>query len=301
MASWQKRWSFVLGVCMYAFSQLAISRSTLVSTAVALALGIGLGMGCYALLKQKESPKPVAATVAIDRLAVVNGKTIPLSAGDALLKFHKDRGQPDTPELRAMVRKQTIDQEILVQEAEKQRLTQSTEFKDQLEFSRRSLISQALLQDFIKKNPPDDTEIKAEYDRQKAQVGVKEYHVRHILLSSEDEAKDVIAKLNGGAKFDKLAKLSKDEATAPKGGDIGWISSSSLVNPVSTALLKLQQGQFTDTPVKTDQGYHVIRLEGSRSTDFLPFDQVKSKIAETLIQRKVGVYTEELRMKAQVQ
>jgi peptidyl-prolyl cis-trans isomerase C len=267
---------------MNTVSQLLVSRGALISTAVALALGIGLGIGGYALLKQKESTTPVTAAVAIDRLAVVNGKTIPLSAGDVLLKYMKDRGQPDTPELRALVRKQVIDQEILVQEAEKHNLMQSAEFKSQLEFSRRSLIGQVLLQDFIKKNPPDDMEIKAEYDRQRAQVGDREYHVRHILLGTEDEARDVIVKLNGGAKFDKLAKVSRDEASAARGGDIGWVSSSSLVSPVSAALVKMQQGQITETPVKTEQGYHVIKLEGSRSTEFLPFDQVKGKIAETL-------------------
>jgi peptidyl-prolyl cis-trans isomerase C len=286
---------------MNTVSQLLVSRGALISTAVALALGIGLGIGGYALLKEKESTTPVTAAVAIDRLAVVNGKTIPLSAGDVLLKYMKDRGQPDTPELRALVRKQVIDQEILVQEAEKHNLMQSAEFKSQLEFSRRSLIGQVLLQDFIKKNPPDDMEIKAEYDRQRAQVGDREYHVRHILLGTEDEARDVIVKLNGGAKFDKLAKVSRDEASAARGGDIGWVSSSSLVSPVSAALVKMQQGQITETPVKTEQGYHVIKLEGSRSTEFLPFDQVKGKIAETLAQRKVAAFAEELRKKAQVQ
>lgn len=286
---------------MRTVSQFFISKSTLVSTALALAMGVGLGIGAYVLLKQKDPSDPAAATVAIDRLAVVNGKTIPLSAGDALLKLMKDRGQSDTPELRAMVRKQIIDQEILVQEAEKQNLTQSVELKNSLEFARRSLIGQALLQEFIKKNSPDDMEIKAEYDRHKAQVGDKEYHVRHILLSSEDEAKDVIAKLHAGANFDKMAKVSRDEASARKGGDIGWVSSSSLVNPVSAALLGMQQGQITDTPVKSDRGYHVIKLEGVRPTNFLPFDQVKAEIAETLTQRKVAAFTEALRMKAQVQ
>jgi peptidyl-prolyl cis-trans isomerase C len=284
---------------MQALSQFTVSRRTLISAAAALFAGLSLGIAGYALYKEK--PPPTAVESVADKLAVVNGKPVPAAQAAPLIKQFRDQGQPDTPELRALVRRQIIDREILTQEAEKRQLTSSVEFRNQMEFARQTLAMQAVLQDVLKNNPASDDEVKSEYEKLKAQTGDREYHVRHILVEKEEDAKAIIAKLLQGAKFESLAKLSMDAATAAKGGDIGWMLSSAFVQPVVTALASLSPGQYTIAPVKTERGYHVIKLEGIRPTTFLPFDQAKTRIADMVQQKKLETFQEELRKKAQVQ
>jgi peptidyl-prolyl cis-trans isomerase C len=158
-----------------------------------------------------------------------------------------------------------------------------------------------MLADYIKKNPVKDADIKAEYDKYKAQVGDKEYHARHILVGTEDEAKQIIAKLKGGAKFEDLAKQSKDPGSAANGGDLDWASPASFVPEFSKAMTSLQKGQITETPVKTQYGYHVIKLEDVRAAKVPPMEEVKQQIAESLQQRKLASYRDELMKKAKIQ
>jgi peptidyl-prolyl cis-trans isomerase C len=153
----------------------------------------------------------------------------------------------------------------------------------------------------VKKNPVSDADIKAEYDKFKAQAGDKEYHARHILVEKEDDAKAIIAKLKAGAKFEDLAKQSKDPGSAANGGDLDWASPASFVKPFSDAMVALQKGQITETPVKTQYGYHVIKLEDVRAAKLPTLDEVKPQIAESLQQKKLQAYQEQLRKKAKIQ
>jgi peptidyl-prolyl cis-trans isomerase C len=234
-------------------------------------------------------------------IAVVNGKPIPSSRVDTMVKQMAAQGQQDSPQLRAMVKEELVNREILLQEADKLGLSGSQEVKNQLEMARQSILIRALVADYIKKNPVKDAELKAEYDKYKAQAGDKEYHARHILVDKEEDAKAIIAKLKGGAKFDELAKQSKDPGSAGNGGDLDWASPASYVKPFSDAMVALQKGQITETPVKTQFGYHVIKLEDVRAAKIPPFEEVKPQIAEQLQQRKLQAYQQELRKKAKVQ
>jgi peptidyl-prolyl cis-trans isomerase C len=146
-----------------------------------------------------------------------------------------------------------------------------------------------------------DADIKAEYDKFKAQAGDKEYHARHILVEKEDEAKAIIAKLKGGAKFEELAKQSKDPGSASNGGDLDWASPASFVKPFSDAMVGLEKGKITETPVKTQFGYHVIKLEDVRAAKVPTLEEIKPQIAESLQQKKLQAYQQELRTKAKVQ
>jgi peptidyl-prolyl cis-trans isomerase C len=172
--------------------------------------------------------------------------------------------------------------------------------KAALENTRQSIIINAMLADYVKKNPVSDADIKAEYDKYKAQVGDKEYHARHILVETEQQAKDIIAKLKAGGKFEELAKQSKD-GSANNGGDLDWAAPSSYVKPFSDAMVALKDGQITETPVKSQFGYHVIKLEGSRAAKLPSLDEVKGQVAEALTQKKLQAYQEELVKKAKVQ
>lgn len=234
-------------------------------------------------------------------LAVVNGKPIPSSRADTMVKQMATQGQQDSPQLRAMVKEELINREVLLQEADKLGLGTSPEVKSQLEMARQSILIRALVGDYIKKNPVKDAEMKAEYDKYKAAAGDKEYHARHILVEKEEDAKGIIAKLKGGAKFDELAKQSKDPGSAANGGDLDWASPASYVKPFSDAMVALQKGQITETPVKTQFGYHVIKLEDVRAAKIPAFEEVKPQISEQLQQRKLQAYQQELRKKAKVQ
>jgi peptidyl-prolyl cis-trans isomerase C len=234
-------------------------------------------------------------------LAVVNGKAIPSARVDAMVKQLASQGQQDTPQLREMVKKELINREVFMQEAEKSGVASNAEVKNQLEIARQSLLIRALMIDYLKKNPVTDAEIKAEYDKAKAQAGDKEYHAYHILVEKEDDAKAIISKLKAGAKFEELAKQSKDTGSASKGGDLDWASPATFVPAFSQAMVALQKGQFTETPVKTEFGYHIIKLDDIRASKFPTMEEVKPQIIDGLQQQKVQAYQQTLLKKAKIQ
>lgn len=242
-----------------------------------------------------------AFPVLAQNLAVVNGKPVPSSRADLMVKQLSTQGQQDSPQLRNMVKEELINREVLIQEADKRGLSNSADVKNQVEIARQSIVIRALVADYIKKNPVSDADIKAEYDKFKSQAGDKEYHARHILVEKEEDAKAVIAKLKGGAKFEELAKQSKDPGSAANGGDLDWAPPSAFVKPFSDAMVSLQKGQITDNPVKTQFGFHVIKLDDVRDAKIPPFEEVKPQIAESLQQQKLQAFQQDLRKKAKVQ
>jgi peptidyl-prolyl cis-trans isomerase C len=242
-----------------------------------------------------------ALPVMAQNLAVVNGKPVPSSRADAMIKQLAAQGQQDSPQLRSMVKEELINREILIQEADKLGLGNNPDVKSQLDIARQSIVIRALVADYLKKHPVTDAEVKAEYDKFKSQAGDKEYRARHILVDKEEDAKGIIAKLKGGAKFEDLAKQSKDPGSAANGGDLDWASPASYVKPFSDAMVGLQKGQVTETPVKTQFGYHVIKLEDVRAAKIPAMEEVKPQIAESLQQKKLQAYQEDLRKKAKVQ
>ena len=241
-----------------------------------------------------------AAPAFAQNLAVVNGKPIPTSRVEEAVKQMVAAGQgQDSPQLRAAIKDEMIAREVLMQEAIKQGYDKKPEVKTALDNARQAIVVNQLAKDFVAKNPVSDAEVKAEYDRFVKQSGDKEYHVRHILLENEADAKAVIAKLKGGAKFEELAKQSKD-GSAQNGGDLDWASPGNFVPEFSKAMVALQKGAITETPVKSQYGYHVIKLEDVRAAKIPPLDEVKQQVAEQLQQRQVAQYRESLVKKATV-
>ncbi|GGY34265.1 peptidylprolyl isomerase [Pseudoduganella albidiflava] len=245
----------------------------------------------------------VASAPAIaQNIAVVNGKGIPTARADAIVKQVVAQGQQqDSPQLRDMVKKDLISREVLMQEAEKQGYAKSADVKQQMENARQALVVQAMVADYVKKNPVKDTDVKAEYDRFVKETGDKEYHVRHILVDTEAAANDIIAKLKGGAKFEDLAKQSKDTGSANNGGDLDWATPSAFPEVFSKAFVGLQKGQVTEKPVQTPNGFHVIKVDDVRQAKLPTLDEVKPQIEEALTQRKLQAYQEELVKKAKIQ
>jgi peptidyl-prolyl cis-trans isomerase C len=188
-----------------------------------------------------------------------------------------------------------------MQEAEKQGFAKDAEVKQQLESARQVIVVQAMVGDYVKKNPVKDADVKSEYDRFVKETGDKEYHVRHILVGTEKEAQDIIAKLKGGAKFEDLAKQSKDTGSANNGGDLDWATPSSFPESFSAAFVGLSKGQVTEKPVQTPNGFHVIKVDDVRQAKLPTLDEVKPQIQEALEQRKLQAYQEELVKKAKIQ
>lgn len=244
----------------------------------------------------------LAAGIAVaQNVATVNNKPIPKAREDAWVKELTKQGQPDTPELRKQVKDRLIQNEILLQEAQRRGVAERADVKFMLDVQRQNTLIQALLRDEVEKAPITDAQIKAAYDAQKQKVGNKEFRARHILVEKEDEAKSIIDQLKKGARFEDLAKSSKDTGSAKNGGDLDWAAPDSYVKPFSDALTKLSKGQVTDTPVQTQFGWHVIRLDDTRDTQFPPIEQVTPQIREGLQQQRVQAFVESLRKNAKIQ
>ncbi|NML63518.1 peptidylprolyl isomerase [Massilia sp. RP-1-19] len=242
-----------------------------------------------------------AAPAFAQNVATVNGKPIAAAKVEQIVKQVVAQGkQTDSPQLRDAIKKDLVAREVMIQEADKQGFGTRSEVKQALENARQSIVINAMLADYVRKNPVKDAEAKAEYDKYKAQMGDKEYHARHILVATEEEAKAIVAKLKTGGKFEELAKQSKD-GSAANGGDLDWASPANYVPEFSKAMIALQKGAITETPVKTQYGFHVIKLEDTRAAKVPPFEEVKQQVTESLQQRKLQAFREDLMKKAKIQ
>lgn len=231
----------------------------------------------------------------------VNGKPIPKNQIDFFVNSQKAQGRPDSPELQAAAREEVIRRELIAQEAQKQGLDKKADVQTKMELAKQGVLINAYLENYVKTHPVSDAEIKKEYDTAKSKLGDKEYKARHILVDSEDEAKDIIAKLKKGEKFDALAVQSKDPGSKDKGGDLGWASPATYVKPFGDALVKLNKGQYTETPVRSDFGWHVIQLEDVRALKMPSFDEAKPQIQQRLQQQMIEKQVMDLRSKAKVE
>ena len=235
-------------------------------------------------------------------VAIVNGKPVPSARVEALTQQVAAQGRPVTPEMQAQIKDEVINREVLMQEAQKRGIDASDDYKVQLELARQAIMIRALFADFQKKNPVTDAEVKAEYDKFAAANGGKEYRARHILLEKEDDAVKMIAAIKKGGKFDDLAKKnSKDPGSGANGGDLDWANPTSYVKEFSEAMLKLEKGKMTDTPVKSQFGYHIIRLDDTRQAQLPPMEQVKPQITQQLAQQRLAKFQQDVRSAAKVE
>lgn len=244
----------------------------------------------------------LAPAALAQNVAVVNGKAVPKSRVDALSQQVAKSGRQVTPEMEGELKKEVIAREIFMQEAQKMGLEATDDFKSQMELARQTLLIRELFMDFQKKNPVSDADIQAEYDRFAAANSGKEFKSRHILVETEDEAKAIIAQIKKGKKFEDIAKKSsKDPGSGANGGDLDWANPNNYAKEFADALKGLTKGKMTDTPVKTEFGYHVIRLDDTRDAQLPKLQDVKPQVAQQLQQQKLKVYQEQLRAKAKVE
>lgn len=244
----------------------------------------------------------LGGTVWAQNIAIVNGKAIPKARVDAFVAQVAKAGRPVTPDVEKQIKDEVVAREIFMQEAQKQGLDAGADYQAQVELARQSILIRELFMQYQKAHPVTDAEIKAEYDKFVAANAGKEYRARHILVEKEDQAKTLIAQLKKGGKFEELAKKnSKDPGSGARGGDLDWAAAGNYVAEFSQAMVKLGKGQLTDTPVKTQFGYHIIRLDDVRDAQLPKMDDVKPQIGQQLQQQKLAKYQEELRTKAKVE
>jgi peptidyl-prolyl cis-trans isomerase C len=237
-----------------------------------------------------------------DSLAKVNGVTIPQSRSDILIKEMTAQGRPDTPEMRDAIRQELINREIVAQEAIKKGLHKRPEVATQIELQRQAVLINAYLQDYLKAHPVSDDDLRKEYERVKESAGSREYKVRHILVESEDEAKQIIAQIRKGGSFDKIAaEKSKDQGSKGRGGDLDWATPARYVPAFGQAITKLKKGQMTDAPVQTQFGWHIIRVDDERPSKFPSLEEAKPQIEQQMRQQTVNKAFTDLRAKAKIE
>lgn len=229
--------------------------------------------------------------------AMVNGVSIPQARVDLFVKRAAQQGEQDSPELRKKIREGLIDQEILAQEAKSKKLDKQPEVIEQMESARQNILANSYAQDYVKTHPISDDQLKLEYDK----LGGKEYNVRHILVETEEEAAGIIAKLDKKAKFNNLAKKSKDAGSAEHGGSLGWTQPNRLAPPFASALTELKKGTYTKKPVQTQFGWHVIKLDDVRDLKVPPFEELKPQLEQFIQQQAIQKAVIDLREKAKIE
>jgi len=254
-----------------------------------------------AACNQKAGPATPASTK--PPVATVNGKPISAEAFAVWAQAQTNKKADDLgPEQRKQVLDSLENLVISAQEAERQNIAADPEVAARIELDRQNLLAASMFQKYIKDKPTTDTDLKAEYDRQVAGMPKQEFHASHILVKEEAQAKDIVAQLGKGAKFDALAKkFSIDPGSNKNGGDLSWFTADKMVKPFSDAVAKLSKGEYTKEPVQTQFGWHVIRLEDTRPVSPPPFEQVKDRLGQFVQQRMVHDYIDTLRKTAKIE
>jgi len=241
----------------------------------------------------------LAAPAALAQVAKVNGVVIPQGRADAMLREAVAQGRPDDPELRNLVKQRLIESEVLAQEAAKLGLNKNAEVSSQLDLARQTVLIRAYVNDVARRNPPTEDAMRKAYEQNKDQPGASEYKARHILVGTEAEAKTLITQINGGADFAKLAaEKSRDEGSKAQGGELNWSPANSYVRPFAEAMVKLQKGTLTATPVQSQFGWHIIRLDDKRP---LSYEALKPQLQQLVQQETVQKTIADLRAKAKVE
>ena len=247
--------------------------------------------------KKPAAPAPAAAA----RPASAGDIAVPAEQLDLILKERLAQGQPDTPELRAVLRDELVNRELFMRAAKAKGIDRAPAMKTQMQVASDSILIRAYINEYLTANPVTDDVMKREYDTIKAGLGDKEYRARHILVEKKDEAENIIKQLQGGAKFEELAKAnSKDPGSKDNGGDLDWAVPSNFVKPFSDALIALQKGKYTPTPVQSPFGFHVIQLDDTRDAKAPAYDEVKPQLAQRLQGQVIEKHLAELRVKAGV-
>jgi peptidyl-prolyl cis-trans isomerase C len=240
------------------------------------------------------------AAAAAEPIATVNGVQIPSTHAKVMIDEQRAQGAEDSAQLRDAVREELVRREVLSQAAAKAGLDQRDEIQAQMHLGRQAILIRAYLQDYVRNNPPSEAALKSEYEEIKKRAGGKEYLARHVLVETEEQAKAIISRLRGGEPFAAVATESMDPGSRERGGELGWSNPGMFVEPFSQAMVALEKGEYSATPVKSDFGYHVIQLDDVRDVAVPPFEDVKPQLEQRMQQQTIESHLLELRAQADV-
>lgn len=256
-----------------------------------------------AMLAVACSQKPAATTTAkVDNVATVDGKTI---SRDTYNQFVKGVAGKPAEDLTAEQRKQLLDNlvraEVVAADAERTGIAAKDEIRFALEMARLQILQRASSQQYLKDRAPSEEELRAEYDLRVASLPKLRYRASHILVPTEDAAKQIIAQLQKGASFEQLAKAqSTDTQSKEHGGDLNWFTPDTMTPPFAEAVQKMKKGETTAAPVKTQFGWHVIRLTDTAENPPPPFESVKDRLVQMVEEKKFNAYVDALMLKSKV-
>jgi peptidyl-prolyl cis-trans isomerase C len=279
-----------------------LAAAALAAPALALAQGASQPAEQPAAKPAPKAAAKPAAKPAAGPLATVNGVAVPRTRLELLMRQQAARGGQDNDQMRMLMREELINRELISQEAARTGITKNAEVQAQLDVVRQEIVVGAYIRDWVTKHPITDADVQKEYERSRAQAGEKEYRARHILVETDDQAKALIAELKKGGKFDELAtKNSKDGGTATRGGDLDWNVPGAYDRAFADAMVKLEKGKYSEVPVQSRFGFHVILLEDVRPLKFPTLAEVKPRIQQQLVQGKIEELVKGLRAKAKIE
>lgn len=257
------------------------------------------GTAAFAQTPAKRPTAPAAAAPAAAAPAKAGDIAVSQAQLDLIVRERVAQGQPDTPELRAFLRDELVNRELFIRAAKAKGMDRDAAMKTQMQVAADSILIRQYINDYMGVNSISDETLKKEYETIKAGLGDKEYRARHILVEKKEDAEALIKQLQSGGKFEELAKAnSKDPGSKDNGGDLDWAVPSNYVKPFADALVALQKGKYTATPVQSPFGFHVIQLDDTREAKAPSFEEVKAQLTQRLQGQVVEKHLVELREKA---
>ncbi len=244
----------------------------------------------------KESMPPAPQTI-----VTINGEPVTDLEVLAFNALQGGQNKLDSQQAQVQLLNQLVNTTLLAQAAEKEGVDKLPQVVAALKMARIQVLAEAKVNDYFAKHPVTDEEIKAAYDKKFTTEALQEYKVSHILVKEEQEAKDIIAALEKGEAFDKLAKEHSLDSSKDAGGELGWVGRNQVVKPFGDAMSSLKKGEFSKTPVKSQFGWHVILVEDIRAQEPPPLDQVKEQFRAQLQQQQLAKLVTEMRSKAKVE
>ena len=254
---------------------------------------------------QPKSGSSTGGTASADTskvLATVNGTPITQSFFEEYIKAVTGKGSSELPlEQRAQALDNLIRARVIADEASRDGAEKDNQTQALIELSRLNVLQQAESERFLKDKAPTEQESRAEYESQVGSLPKQEYHARHILVATQSFAQKLVGELEKGGNFADVARRESMDASKTNGGDLGWFTPDRMVKPFSDAVMALKPGQFTHTPVQTQYGWHIIRLEETRDVAAPPFDSVKQRLDQVVQSKKFKNHVDELMKTAKVE
>ena len=256
-----------------------------------------VSLGLFATTFSSYAETTPATAVDVDVvIATVNGDKIMKSTLDGYMKILKKSGKAD----KQIALDDLVATEIALQEAKKTKILERAEIKKAISDYTRNVLLKTWTKEKVDSFKISDEDIKKSYDERVTQLASKEFNARHILVKKEDEAKAIIKELEGGADFEKLAKEKSTGPSGSNGGSLGWFKAQTMVPAFANAVKSMKKGEISKEPVKTQFGYHIIKLEDSRDAKLPTMDSLKPQLKRVIAQQKMLAYMKELKKTADI-